>query len=248
MILSNPSRPIQGGQVILFDLDGTLRHNRPEANNFLFDYVVSLGAMDSTQNRHTAIRWAHYYWAHSPELQEDVLKHVEMDEAFWEQYMIRKLQAFGCPVEQAIKLAPIVSVYMDTYYEPEDWIHSDVPDILAALRAQGYRLGLVTNRSFPVDDYLEDIGLAQFFEVAVAAGEIQVWKPDPGIYRYALALLQATPEQAVYVGDNYYADVIGAERANIRPILYDPEKIFEDVDCEVVSSLREINQILTPTP
>ena len=66
--------------------------------------------------------------------------------------------------------------------------------------------------------------------------------------RYALTLLQATPEQAVYVGDNYYADVIGAERANIRPILYDPEKIFEDVDCEVVSSLREINQILTPTP
>lgn len=50
-----------GGRVILFDLDGTLRHNRPDANNTLFDCAVGLGARDSLENRRRAARWAHYY-------------------------------------------------------------------------------------------------------------------------------------------------------------------------------------------
>ena len=47
--------------------------------------------------------------------------------------------------------------------------------------------------------------------------------------------------QAIYVGDNYYADVVGARRAGVRPVLFDPEAVFTEADCTVIRSIGELN-------
>jgi putative hydrolase of the HAD superfamily len=70
-------------------------------------------------------------------------------------------------------------------------------------------------------------------------------EPDPEIFRQALKLANSSPGQAVYVGDNYYADVVGARRAGIRPILLDPHDVFNDADCEVITGLNEIIGLLS---
>jgi FMN phosphatase YigB (HAD superfamily) len=46
------------------------------------------------------------------------------------------------------------------------------------------------------------------------------------------------------VGDNYYADVVGARAAGLRPILYDPRGIFPEPDCETIKSFDELKSIL----
>jgi FMN phosphatase YigB (HAD superfamily) len=48
----------------------------------------------------------------------------------------------------------------------------------------------------------------------------------------------------MYVGDNYYADVVGARAAGLRPILYDPLGIFPEPDCESIRSFDELKSIL----
>jgi FMN phosphatase YigB (HAD superfamily) len=48
------------------------------------------------------------------------------------------------------------------------------------------------------------------------------------------------PGQAVYVGDNYFADVIGAQRAGMRAVLIDPEGLFPEADCPVIHKISEL--------
>jgi FMN phosphatase YigB (HAD superfamily) len=53
-----------------------------------------------------------------------------------------------------------------------------------------------------------------------------------------------SPKEAIYVGDNYYADVVGARRAGLQPVLYDPIGIFPDPDCATIKSFDELNSII----
>ena len=47
-------------------------------------------------------------------------------------------------------------------------------------------------------------------------------KPDPRIFLPALDALQVAPAEALYVGDLYEVDVVGARRAGMAAVLLDP--------------------------
>jgi FMN phosphatase YigB (HAD superfamily) len=48
----------------------------------------------------------------------------------------------------------------------------------------------------------------------------------------------------MYVGDNYFADIVGSHRAGLTPVLYDPASLFPEADCAVIKSLAEIPALL----
>jgi putative hydrolase of the HAD superfamily len=73
---------------------------------------------------------------------------------------------------------------------------------------------------------------------------VNVFKPDPGVFGHALRRVNLFPPDAMYVGDNYYADVVGSRAAGLRPILYDPLGIFPDPDCETIKSFDDLKSIL----
>jgi HAD superfamily hydrolase (TIGR01549 family) len=233
--LSNPTT-----QVFLFDLDGTLRHNRPSSVKALYDYAVVLGIKDGPNRRKQAARWTHYYWAQSKELAQDIHAYGALNDPFWENYVIRSLTVFDCPYDTAKELAPELHRFMQEEHKPEDYVPPEVPNVLETLKGNGYRLGVLSNRNEPCQDHLERLGLIDYFELALVAGEVSAWKPDPRIFEHALQRMNASAEQTVYVGDNYFADVIGAKRAGIQPILLDPQNIFSDVDCLVISKMDEL--------
>jgi FMN phosphatase YigB (HAD superfamily) len=47
-------------------------------------------------------------------------------------------------------------------------------------------------------------------------------------------------QETVYVGDNYFADVVGSRRAGLHPVLYDPRGIFPEADCSTIKSFDEL--------
>lgn len=229
---------------ILFDLDGTLRHSRPPFVQAFYDYAVSLGAVDGVENRRKAAQWTHYYWAQSKELEQDSRQFDIKDESFWIYYAERSLLAFDCSTECAQSLAPEVQRYMRLDHVSEDFIPPEVPETLERLKLANYRLGLLSNRSQPVHDYLNDVGLAKYFDLTLVAGEVNSWKPDPEIFLHALKRIEASPGKTIYLGDNYYADIVGAKNAALTPILLDPELVFPDADCIVINSIGELPQLL----
>ena len=231
-------------QAILFDLDGTLRHNQPSFVHAFYDQAARLGAQDSIEKRRRAARWTHYYWAQSAELETDLQTFPSMDDFFWENYARRSLLAFDCEAEYAQRLAPEVSRYMNQEFQSQDFIPPDVPETLEALRKAGYRLALLSNRSRPCNDYLEQTGLQSYFEFSLVAGEVAAWKPDPEIFEYALHRMGVLAHNCLYVGDNYYADVVGAQRAGLLPVLVDPESVFPDADCPVIQAIGDLQDLL----
>jgi FMN phosphatase YigB (HAD superfamily) len=46
------------------------------------------------------------------------------------------------------------------------------------------------------------------------------------------------------VGDNYFADVIGAQKAKMRAILIDPEGLFPEAECTVIDAFDELQMVL----
>lgn len=229
---------------ILFDLDGTLRHSIPAGGDVFAEYAESLGLKISAEDRRRAARWEHYYWANSIELRADFDKHNGESMDFWTAYARRYLVALGASSERADELAPLVNRYMYDSYKPQNFVPPELPNVLDQLRESGYSLGVVSNRERPFTEELLQINLIHYFDLSLAAGEVDFYKPDPNIFLAALERTGARPEQAIYVGDNYFADVIGARRAGLVPVLYDPRGLFPDAGCDAISDFEQLFPIL----
>ncbi len=233
-----------GIDTIFFDLDGTLRHNRPTFIEALTGYTRELGLPGKVENNRQAFRWLHYYWAQSPELISDQEIFDNNDDLFWINHSRLYLLAYGCQAKQAVQLAPGLTQCMREGYNPEDLVADKVPELLENLRLSGFRLAVISNRRNPFDEQLEALGIDSYFEYSLAAGAINAWKPDPVIFQHALTTMEIEPGQAVYVGDNYFADVVGAQRAGIQAVLIDPEGLFPEADCTVIQKISELEFVL----
>ena len=230
-------------KAVFFDLDGTLRHNLPSGGEFFADYAIELGLPATQDDRLRAMRWEHFYWANSAQLKADKLAYPD-DKNFYAHYARRQLGALGASEADAEILAPKITEHMVKAYKPKSVVPEDVMRMLPALKERGHVLAVISNREQPYDEEIATLGLAPFFVLAVAGGQIRMWKPEPFIFAHACKQLNVNPTEAVYVGDNYYADVVGARRAGLQPVLYDPRGIFPDPGCARIESFDELGELL----
>ncbi len=233
-----------GIKSILFDLDGTLRHHIPSGSEVFTEYVVGLGIPISEETRRRAARWEHFYFANSLEIQSDTKKFGGDSAEFWVNFGRRRLIAMGCSPLQAEALAPQASAHMREAYKPEVWIPSELRALLPSLNDAGFVLGVVSNRDEPYAHVLEEMGLDRHFKFSLAGGEVDSFKPDPGIFLEALKRAGTSASETMYVGDNYFADVVGSLRAGLRPVLYDPKRLFPDAACAVIESFDQLPELL----
>lgn len=230
-------------KAILFDLDGTLRHNTPNGDQIFIQCVRELGLNISADEETRAQRWEHYYFANSPEIHADMKAYRDRG-AFWVNFTRRRLVALGCHPREAQTLAPQASAYMAENYKPHTHVPDEVFPLLASIKAAGYVLGVVSNRDDPFHAELRDLKLDSYFNFALAGGEIKSFKPDARIFEHALELSGTSANETIYVGDNYFADILGSRRAGLVPVLLDPSGLFPEADCAVIKSFHEFPELL----
>ena len=108
------------------------------------------------------------------------------------------------------------------YAHPRAWrVFSEVPRVLEALRARGVLLAVVSNFDARLVPLLAALGIAQRVDTVVHSSQVGSAKPDPRIFRAALARLGVAPPDALHVGDEPAADLAGAHRAGLRAALVD---------------------------
>ncbi len=121
------------------------------------------------------------------------------------------------------------------------WNRADpeAEEILRRLR--GYRVGagVISNSNGSVKGILEELGLARHLDFVLDSAVVGVEKPDPRIFRLALDAAGVEPEQAVYIGDLYSVDVLGARAAGLEAVLLDPGGAWGERDCPRARSLGE---------
>lgn len=233
-----------GIRAIFYDLDGTLRASIPSGRVVFAEQAAALGLSTNPETRRRAAIWEHLYFAESPELIRDRAEFQDESGAFWLNYCSRQLQVLGASPEQARELAPQINAYMSEHFRPQDIILEGVYETLRALRADGFFLGVMSNRFEPYTDYLNERGLSELFDLVVYAGEAGIRKPNPEVFHYTLEKAGFAPAQAIYIGDNYFADVVGARNAGMLGVLYDHERLFDNPDCPVITQHAQILKLL----
>jgi HAD superfamily hydrolase (TIGR01549 family) len=225
-------------KAVLFDLDDTLWPIVPvvkRAESILYDWlamnapgVTRQFSIETLRQRRLALLEA------DPSYQIDLraLRHAGLTEAF-----ISVGEDVGM-VDRAIEIFSAARNEVTPF--------ADVLPTLSRLAGQ-VALGSVSNG---VAD-LETIGLAHYFQASVAAHSFGCAKPDPAIFHAACDALGVAPHEAVYVGDDLFIDVEGAQKAGMRaawmnreglkPPLSAPDTIRPDVVC---STLYELDQWL----
>jgi HAD superfamily hydrolase (TIGR01509 family) len=125
-------------------------------------------------------------------------------------------------------------------------LYDDVAGALARLRADGRRLGLISNSHRCLASFQSHFELDGLISVAISSAEFGVMKPHPSIFRAALELMQVPAADAVMVGDSLAHDVAGARAAGMRGILLARGRHAAglDDDVPVIRSLAELPALL----
>jgi putative hydrolase of the HAD superfamily len=125
-------------------------------------------------------------------------------------------------------------------------LYPDVPGALRRVRAMGLRIGLISNTHRCLSSFESHFELDGLISATVSSFEHGFMKPHPSIFRAALALMDAAPEETVMVGDSLVHDVRGAIEVGMRGILLARGDAPENVDdgVRVIRSLAELPELL----
>jgi HAD superfamily hydrolase (TIGR01549 family) len=132
----------------------------------------------------------------------------------------------------------------------------DLVRTLESLRGRGVGLGIISNSSGTLATHMEALDLARHFSVIIDSHHAGVEKPHPDIFAMALeAAGGVLPGEALYVGDVYGIDVLGATGAGLGAMLYDPAARWDPSlipdgapPCRTLRRLADLPDLLDQSP
>ncbi len=136
---------------------------------------------------------------------------------------------------------------LHTYHQTYNlWetVPDEVMPALAAFRAGGRRLVVLSNANGTLHRAFDRLGLTTSFDVIFDSYQEGVEKPDPRFFHIALERSGAEAATTMHVGDLYHVDVAGARAAGLTPALLDVGGLYPDCDCLRVRSLTELVEVL----
>ncbi|MCI9057892.1 MAG: HAD-IA family hydrolase [Oscillospiraceae bacterium] len=136
---------------------------------------------------------------------EEGLKSVQEEICFWRRYYRELLEEEGvtdCLEERAEELWDMT--WLKGYQ-----LFPETREVLDWFRSRGVRMGVISDTSPSLPLTLEAAGIGEYFGCAVCSDLVGAMKPDPAIYRAALATLGVPAEESLYV-DDYDVEAAGA--------------------------------------
>lgn len=215
-------------QAVVFDLDGTLLDRRRSFAAFMrgqhLRFSDALAPVDRERYVQTLIRLDRDGYGPRRELFSGLVVQFGLPPDLAD----RLLSDYRSGFPQACRLFP------------------DAAQTLAALRASGYRLGLITNGSARMQRRkLDCLALSSAFDAILISDVEGVSKPDPEIFRRALDRLQTDADRAVFVGDHPDLDIAGARAAGMRTIWRRDPRVACAVEADAsIEGIRDLLSLL----
>lgn len=200
-------------RAVLLDLDGTLvdaLHAWGQAFGDALElgraHVPALAALDDGPRAHMEVFRPLVGRAHH-----------EAGGGEWRREFLQR--GFALLLEQHGAADPDLADRMFALYESA-WprymrVYPEVPAVLDEL-ARRYRLAIVSNGLASEQRMkIGPLGLDRHIEVTAISSELGTRKPEPAIFRHVLEQLGVAPGEAIHVGDDFGADVVGARAAGL---------------------------------
>lgn len=131
------------------------------------------------------------------------------------------------------------------YHDIRHWAaFPDVVPTLEALRGAGVTMGVISDWGHGLESILLELELGEYFTFLVVSSRLGISKPHPEVFRMALDRIHVPPASAVYIGDTYVKDVLGARAAGLTPVLLDRAGRVGHADCATVRALTEVLELV----
>ncbi|GAB3943640.1 YjjG family noncanonical pyrimidine nucleotidase [Spirosoma harenae] len=107
-----------------------------------------------------------------------------------------------------------------------------------------YTMHIITNGFAEIQAIkMASSGIAHYFTHVVTSEKANAKKPDPLVFQYAMEISGTTADESIMIGDNYEADILGAKRAGLDTIYYNPEG--NEVADKPTYSIQHWNELMT---
>ncbi len=152
---------------------------------------------------------------HEPSLEDAALQEVELYGVIRQFLSSRRI----CLSEK--KVCDLTDRFADSlskYY----LLYPETLTVLSTLKRRGYNMGIVSNTAMPpsvIDKYLAASGIINHIDFRVLSSEVGWRKPHRRIYKEALRIAHAEPQEVVFIGDRVLEDAVGPSFMGMRPIL-----------------------------
>ncbi|HEY3414472.1 MAG TPA: HAD-IA family hydrolase [Armatimonadota bacterium] len=227
---------------VLFDLGGTLVYRIVSQERILRILCdeMQLPVSDATDWKGAATMWRAYHAGHSLGCRS-----VPAEQALLrtEARMVLNHLTNGHATEE------LVDRLQSGICRSSRWwgIYDDAMPLLNSLKASGLPLAIVSNWEPSLPDFCREMGLAHLFPVLVSSMAEGIEKPSRRIFEIALERMGASPDDCIYIGDDYRSDVIGARAAGLTPVLLDRNERHAETDCIKVNGLDRVLDVLDGT-
>jgi putative hydrolase of the HAD superfamily len=162
----------------------------------------------------------------------------EEKQALWIEYEMTLLREAGVEVSRELAIQILTKIQQ---VDKKVVLFDDTLPTLDLLRSRGLTVGLISNLHTSLDGFCAKVGLGPHLDFALTSHEVGFAKPHPGIFNVALERANTQASEAIHVGDQYYADIVGARGAGIKPLLIDRDGFLSHHDdCQHISELREV--------
>lgn len=96
---------------------------------------------------------------------------------------------------------------------------------------QKYALAVISDAqtAYAVPE-LNAVGLSGYFDPIVVSGDFGYRKPDRRLFKSAMGAMKMEPSELVFVGNDMYHDVYGAQRLGIRTIFFKSNQGLQEKD------------------
>jgi putative hydrolase of the HAD superfamily len=158
--------------------------------------------------------------------------------ALYTQFQRIALKEAGIKADENVILALPAKIQQ---YSMKLVLFNDVAPALTDLKNRGLVLGLISNVDRDITATINELGLSSWLNIVVTSLDAGFSKPQPGIFQEAMRRAKVQPSEAMYVGDQYQIDCIGARNAALKGILLDRGGYFGDItDFPRIRSLTEL--------
>jgi len=123
-------------------------------------------------------------------------------------------------------IAGIDALAMNTHYlevmPNQKQLNTGAVEILQYLKQKSYQIAIITN-GFKEVQYrkIETSGLKPFISGVYISEVVQLAKPEPGIFEYAVKSSNAPKAKSIMIGDDWEVDVLGALAYGIDAVYFD---------------------------
>jgi HAD superfamily hydrolase (TIGR01549 family) len=218
-------------RAVVFDVDFTLAKPGPDLGPAGYRALGLRYGLDLDPSRYEEARAAAF---------SEVKRHPELDhdEEIWVLFTERVIIGMGGRGD----------TYRAAVEMEERWAHSghfelyeDAVPAVVDMRSRGLSVGLLSNSSRNLADFVEHHGLVA--DAVLTSHVHGKTKPHESIFRALLGLLEVDAAEAVMVGDTLHDDIEGARAVGMQAVLIDREDRHPEI-ADRLPDLRRLAHVL----